>query len=461
MTILNLPAFYLGVQEEFEKQAKAKALASGFKPQKPIVQVPQMKASPAMPYAETRATLQDLSSFPISEDDFLKGGGRLMFQDPAGSKPAVPSINMKQGMFGDPAYDGAYYDKQTGRIEPYPNPGVMPHIKRNIGKYFGGMAAGLGAAGTAATGNPYFAFRGAVGLGLGVWRDQRRAEQALAEENQRIKHIKRIKKAAFDVNSMPNNENILPNISSQAKWKYVRTKDGLKLSDGNHVYSFGGLPEELPVEDTRLSRLKDDNILNFENDALSKGTAQIHRSSPDNIYLTLATGADNPTFMLQHEGEQNWRYSPSKKFIEKLKRIKNSMPADVSENVHVDPNAVLDAAQSPVTTKTADLRNMVRNPYVGRGILDSTGLKNMFGKAYNGIGGAIKGSIQGVANNPVSSAAGYYGLSQLVRKAKDIINPDRVIERSMKTPVERAREYINPAIAGTLGVLGARALTVK
>jgi hypothetical protein len=165
--------------------------------------------------------------------------------------------------------------------------------------------------------------------------------------------------------------------------------------------------------------------------------------------------------MLQHEGEQNWRYSPSKKFVEKLKRIKNSLPSDVSENVQVDPNAVLDAAQSPITTKTADLRNMVRNPYVGKGILDSEGLKNVFKKTYSGIGGAIKGSIQGVANNPVTSAAGYYGLSQLVRKARDHMNPDRIIERSMKTPVERAKEYINPAIVGTLGVLGARALTVK
>ena len=385
MTVINLPAFYLGVEEEFEKQA----------------------------------------------------------------------------MFGDPAYDGTYYDKQTGRIEPYPNPGIMPHIKRNIGKYMGGLTAGIGAAGTAATGNPYFAFRGAVGLGLGVWRDQRIAEIALAEENRRIKNIKRIKKAAFNAASMPSNENILPNISSQAKWKYVRTKDGLKLSDGNHVYSFGGLPEELPVEDTRLSRIKDDNILDFEKDMISKGTAQIHRSSPDNIYLTLATGADNPTFMLQHEGEQNWRYSPSKKFVEKLKRIKNSLPKDVSENVQVDPASVMAATQDIPAVKAANIKDMIRNPYVGRGIFDSEGLKNFVGKSYKGIGKAIKGSIQGIANHPVSSAGGYYGLSQLVRKVKDHLNPDRVIERSMKTPAERAREYVNPAIAGTLGVLAARALTVK
>jgi hypothetical protein len=52
-----------------------------------------IKASPQMPYAETRATLDDLSSFPISEDDFLKGGGRIMFQDPAKTTmtPLTPS----------------------------------------------------------------------------------------------------------------------------------------------------------------------------------------------------------------------------------------------------------------------------------------------------------------------------------------------------------------------------------
>lgn len=51
-----------------------------------------IKASPEMPYAETRATLEDLASFPISEDDFLKGGGKLMFQDPVKTPAAVPTV---------------------------------------------------------------------------------------------------------------------------------------------------------------------------------------------------------------------------------------------------------------------------------------------------------------------------------------------------------------------------------
>jgi hypothetical protein len=118
---------------------------------------------------------------------------------------------------------------------------------------------------------------------------------------------------------LPTNENLLPSSNKQLRWKYVRTKDGLKLSDGNLVYHFGGFPDHYSEDDHRVHRGDDDSILNFEKDHLSKGTAQIHRSSPDNVYMTLANGQHNPTFMLQHEGGKHWRYSPSKKFVEKLK----------------------------------------------------------------------------------------------------------------------------------------------
>ncbi len=144
------------------------------------------------------------------------------------------------------------------------------------------------------------------------------------------------KYAATDMSSMPVNENILPSISNQAKWKYVRTKDGLKLSDGHLVYSFGGMPEHFPAEDSRVNRLSDDNILNFDKDSVSKGTAQIHRSSPDNIYMTLADGGHNPTFMLQHEAGQNWRYSPSKKFLEKLKAVKHKTEQPTAQHTTKD-----------------------------------------------------------------------------------------------------------------------------
>lgn len=156
----------------------------------------------------------------------------------------------------------------------------------------------------------------------------------------------------MDINSMPMNENIIPNISSQAKWKYVRTRDGLKLTDGNLVYTFG-MPESYPAEDSKVQRLSDDNILNFENDAVSRGTAQIHRAAPDNIYLTLADGSQNPTFALQHESEKQWRYIPSKKFVQKLKATEQPLPPAEQEEkstisggntVLIDPASLLEGA---------------------------------------------------------------------------------------------------------------------
>lgn len=160
----------------------------------------------------------------------------------------------------------------------------------------------------------------------------------------------------MDINSMPMNENIIPNISSQAKWRYVRTRDGLKLTDGNLVYTFG-MPESYPAEDSKVQRISDDNILNFDNDAVSRGTAQIHRAAPDNIYLTLADGSQNPTFALQHESEKQWRYIPSKKFTQKLKASNQpAAPAAPEESpgvsggnaVLIDPNSLLEIGRAHV-----------------------------------------------------------------------------------------------------------------
>jgi hypothetical protein len=168
-------------------------------------------------------------------------------------------------------------------------------------------------------------------------------------------------KEAYDVNTMPLNENIIPTLKGQTKWKYVRTKDGLKLTDGNLVYSFGGLPSDYPHDDARVSRLDDDNILNFERDALQKGTAQIHRASPDNIYMTLADGAQNPTFMLQHEEGKNWRYSPSKKFMQKLKAMREALPPTQEENINIEEKALTDGAVDQLKIAGWDIVNPIQD----------------------------------------------------------------------------------------------------
>jgi len=153
-----------------------------------------------------------------------------------------------------------------------------------------------------------------------------------------------LNKKSIDLSSMPVNENIFPSSSSQLKWKYSRTPDKLRLSDGNLVYSFS-MPSEFSSEDIPVERLADEALTDFEKDMINKGTAQIHRSSPDNIYLTLADGANNPTFMLQHEKDKQWRYTPSQKFIEKIKKIKENLPSTQEENIEVDPASLLESAK--------------------------------------------------------------------------------------------------------------------
>lgn len=215
-------------------------------------------------------------------------------------------------------------------------------------------------------------------------------------------------KKAFDIDGMPLNENILPNISSQAKWKYVRTPSGLKLSDGNLVYSFG-IPE-FSSEDSPVERLSDDNLTDFEKDMTSKGTAQIHRSSPDNIYMTLADGSQNPTFMLQHEKGKSWRYSPSKKFLEKLKSLES---AQKEPNVSVDPSAVLDAAKDYEKTAQHGLMMGAVHGMDQEQLAES--IKNIINKTKE-LGGA---GLDFVHENPGTSMLGTYLASKALSNMRD------------------------------------------
>lgn len=264
-----------------------------------------------------------------------------------------------------------------------------------------------------------------------------------------------------DAAGMPINENILPNISSQAKWKYARLKDKLKLSDGNLVYSFG-LPEEFPSEDTRISRLEDDNILDFDKDALSSGTAQIHRASPDNIYLTLADGAQNPTFMLQHEGGKQWRYSPAKKFLAKLRALADAkakvetpsgseaaLPEEspVSEDTTlIDPQALLKGAQ-----------DFLKTAWDASGMMDATEAAHVALKGIEGLKGLGEGMIQWHANNPITSMAqGYFG-AKAIGALRDKFNPSRAIKRIID-PKERTSRELMPLVSAGIPTIAAGAI---
>lgn len=275
------------------------------------------------------------------------------------------------------------------------------------------------------------------------------------------------KKAATDINSMPVNENILPNISSQAKWKYVRTKDGLKLTDGNLVYSFGGFPENYPAEDTRISRMTDDNILNFENDALSKGTAQIHRSSPDNIYMTLATGEDNPTFMLQHEGGQNWRYSPSKKFLAKLKLMqeaKENADPEQAETAQATPEVQSDSVLIDPESLVLGGKEAVKEAF---DLAGGEGIFSGASDAAESINSFLSNSSEGLKNflseraaKPISGLLEGYVGAKIFNKARDIADPKRIARR-MQNPEERTDRVIWPMITSALPVIAGTVANAK
>jgi hypothetical protein len=269
-------------------------------------------------------------------------------------------------------------------------------------------------------------------------------------------------KMAFDVSSMPVNENILPNISAQSKWKYARTKDGLRLSDGNLVYTFGGFPESFPAEDLRVNRLKDDNILDFEKDSIGKGTAQVHRSSPDNIYMTLADGGDNPTFMLQHEEGQNWRYSPSKKFLAKLQAIKSKTapasqeaskeaPVEYENALLLDPESLLKGAE--------DFCKQAFDPSHPTLSLDSTDLSNLIKTLGYGASAVGTGFTNTAREHPLATGTALYGLASGVSSLRDMINPERKIERELDPSKKRNQILANLAAAAIPTIGGAAIAT--
>ena len=290
-------------------------------------------------------------------------------------------------------------------------------------------------------------------------------KEAYSEDSCRPKKSKKKEKKAFDLSGMPVNENILPSINSQSKWKYVRTKDGLRLSDGNLVYSFGGFPEEYSSEDLPVSRIKDDNILDFEKDAIGKGTAQIHRSSPDNIYMTLSDGGKNPTFMLQHEEGQNWRYSPSKKFIAKLKAIgakpaekpseqkeESNAPVEYEKATLLDPESLFKGAEELIK-ESFDPAHPTIN-------LDSVDLANIIKTIGYGSQALGKKFIDTATEHPVATGAALYTGMQGLDFLKNRLNPERQEEMDAD-PSKRVRSELTNVALATLPVLGARAISVE
>jgi len=148
------------------------------------------------------------------------------------------------------------------------------------------------------------------------------------------------------------NENILPFLEGQKKWTYGLYPEGLRVHDGERVYGFA-LPDPAIAEMLEVAKLEDIALHEFEKNKLSGGTAQIHRASPDSVYMTLADGRTNPTFTLEHSSGKNWKYLPSKKLIARKKmQAAEQAPTEIPA---VDPASLLAAAQDQAQVKQADL----------------------------------------------------------------------------------------------------------
>lgn len=115
--------------------------------------------------------------------------------------------------------------------------------------------------------------------------------------------------------------NHFPFSTNQQLWKY-KHKDGiLALKNGESIYSFS-FPEKLYPETEEenhsfnIKRLNDDTYRTMDT---SERTAQVHRSHPGQLYVTLHEGSRNPTYTLKHEKEDTWKASLKKKLNKQLK----------------------------------------------------------------------------------------------------------------------------------------------
>jgi len=147
--------------------------------------------------------------------------------------------------------------------------------------------------------------------------------------------------------SSPNGASLFPSMTSQAKWKFAKGENFLRLHDGQKVYAFK-LPTGLShTEDFAAHREADLDPSVFAEGATQQGLAQVHRADPGSIYFTLQEGRDNPTFTLKHTGESNWRGTPKKRKAKELV-VPNIDHAAMAEGI----KAAFDGKKEPV--KKAD-----------------------------------------------------------------------------------------------------------
>jgi hypothetical protein len=235
------------------------------------------------------------------------------------------------------------------------------------------------------------------------------------------------------------NENILPSFNNQTNWKYVKTPEGIRLSDGNHVFGFG--LKDFGGEQGRVEKLNDVSILDFEKDKIHGGTAQIHRSSPHSVYMTLATGRDNPTFVLEHDEGKNWRYIPSKKMIKRLEALRN---LDTQSIPSVDEEALLKGASEMIENSIHN--NKLTKQAWGEGLLGSP--EHAGNMLYQGVN-AVRGGFGALNSHPVMTIGGTVLGGMLLNRIRKKYDPMYNQEMLQNPGKETNRSILLPLLAGT------------
>jgi len=234
------------------------------------------------------------------------------------------------------------------------------------------------------------------------------------------------------------NENILPSFNNQTNWKYVKTPEGIRLSDGNHVFGFG--LKDFGGEQSRVEKLNDISILDFEKDKLHGGTAQIHRSSPHSVYMTLATGRDNPTFVLEHDEGKNWRYIPSKKMIKRLETLKNLETQTIPS---IDEESLMKGAEHML--KSALLPEVSNNLAQGNGLLGSPEYgAHLFNSGIN----TLKSGLGAIGAHPVMAIGGTLLGGMLLNHLRKKYSPEYRQEMLSHPGKETNRSILLPLLAG-------------
>lgn len=206
---------------------------------------------------------------------------------------------------------------------------------------------------------------------------------------------------------------IFPESATQSKWKYAKGNGKLQLHDGNVVHEFSYSPDEKFNEDFPMTKHEDISYFDFGKELETTGTAQVHRSTPNQIYVTLHDGKANPTLMIRHVEEGTWRASP---------KLKKKKQAEIN----------LEVFEKGLTDKVAVLDSLLKGLHHG--------------------GNYAMDGIRALGNSPLASAGIGLGLGAAYDIGRrTLYNTDE--ENAQETTGQRLARYAIPTLG--LGIAGA------